>query len=242
MGVFERIVNLTKAAAHEVLEKLESPVLMMNQYIRDAEQEIGQVQAEIARQEAAARGFKQQHAEHTRLAEHYEAKAAEALAADREAEAREALAAKLHYAEKAALQLEWHHQALARKDELTYKLDSAKAELEVMVKKRTELVARVEQAEAKARTSMPSFSSGPSSYLEGGSAARGFQRMEEKIHQLEARLELSGKQAPYAGTPYGSHGAYGTPASAGVPAAADPAKEALIAEQLELLRKKQASE
>lgn len=232
MSVFQRIVELTKAATHEVLEKLESPSIMMNQYIRDMENEIAEVKSELARQEAAARSYKLQHAEMSRYIEQYEAKALEALAAGREAEAREALTAKLHYADKAKAYLELHEAAVTRKHELTYKLESANEELAALHKKRTELTARLQQAEAKARTSMPSFNS--TAGFEGGTAARGFQRMEEKIAELEARLELSGKHAPY-----GNHGVYGTPSVPTSPVApSDPAKDALVAEQLELLRKK----
>ncbi|MFD0711958.1 PspA/IM30 family protein [Paenibacillus sp. GCM10027626] len=234
MSVFARMVNLTKAAAHELLEKLEDPVMMMNQYVRNMQDEIEQLQNEKVKQEATARGLKTQLEESTRLANMYEEKALEALANNREAEAREALSTKLHYAEKSVSYQEWHSAAVSRSAELAHRLEEAKVELEALQKKRTELTARVKQAAVQSRQTMPSFSMGAN--LDGGSAARGFQRIEEKIMQWEAHLELAG-QAPFT-PPYGS--GYG--AQAGTAATADPAKSALIDEQLEQLRKKLPAE
>ncbi|MCQ6562421.1 PspA/IM30 family protein [Paenibacillus mendelii] len=238
MSILARMMNITKAAAHELLEKLEDPVMMMNQYVRNMQNEIEELQQEIVKQDAAVRGLKLQSDESARLAELYETKAFEALAGGREAEAREALAVKLHHAEKAATHQEWYNSAVIRSAELVSKLEAAKAEFESMQKKRNELINRVQQAEAKSKTSMPNFSSGHT--LDGGLASRGFQRMEEKIMQWEARLDLAGHANS---KPYGSSSAYPSYGAAPQSAApADPAKEQLIAEQLEQLRKRMPSE
>jgi len=236
MSVFARMINLTKAAAHELLEKLESPVLMMNQYVREMQDEIATLKQEQAKQEATARSLKLQAEESARLVSVYENKAIDALAGSREAEAREALSAKLHFAEKSFKHQELYEQAVTRTQELSSRLTEAQAELEVMLKKRTELTARVQQAQAKSRTEMPSFSSGYN--LDAGTAARGFGRIEEKILEWEARLELSGHSShPYEATTTYPSTATGFSANPAQPVS-DPAKEALISEQLELLRKK----
>jgi len=236
MSVFARMINLTKAAAHELLEKLENPVMMMNQYVREMQDELTTLKQEHAKQEAAARSLKLQAEESSRLVSVYESKAIDALAGSREAEAREALSAKLHFAEKALKHQELHEQAVTRTQELALKLTEAQAELETMQKKRTELTARVQQAQAKSRTEMPSFSSGFN--LDGGSAARGFGRIEEKILEWEARLELAGHSSnPYGAATTSPSAATGFSSAPAQPAT-DPAKEALISEQLELLRQK----
>ena len=230
MGIFNRLFNITQAAANELLDKLEDPAMMMNQYVRRMQDEIANAQHELLKQEALAKGMQQQAHEASVLAEQYEKTALEAMRAGQEAHAREALTAKLHYEEKAKEYGAWHDNAKRQIAELAVRLETAKAELPQLLKKRDELVNRMQQAAAKSRTSMPSFSAGPA-VLDGGSASRGFQRMEEKIALWEAHLEAS--RSPYATQAYG--GPYGGPVSAG---AANPAKASLVDEQLELLRKK----
>ncbi|RAP74555.1 PspA/IM30 family protein [Paenibacillus montanisoli] len=228
MGLLNRIFNITQAAANELLDKLENPAMMLNQYVRGMQDEIAAAQQELIKQEALAKGLAQQAHEANVMAEHSEAKALEAMRAGQEALAREALAAKLHYAEKAQQSSQLQEQAKLTIAELTHRLEKAKAELPQLLKKREELLARIQQTAAKARTGMPSFSVGRAS-LEGGSALRGFQRIEEKIAQWEAHVALSRQ-------PYGE--AYG---SSTAPAGTSN-KDALINEQLEQLRKKLPTE
>jgi phage shock protein A len=228
MGVLNRLIDMTKAAANELMDKLEDPAMMLNHYVRNMQGEIEAAQAELHKQEAMVRGFQQQSEEASRLADLYDAKALEAMTAGYEASAREALAAKLHYAEKSREYSTWLENAKSRIAELTHRIEEAKAELAVMQKKRDELITRVQRTAAKTHQPMPSFSCG----FDEGSASRGFQRMEEKILQWEAHAELRR-------TPYGYNHA-STPAAAGNVSghAADPSKEALINEQLEQLRKR----
>ena len=50
MGVFTRIKDMTKASINEVLDKVEDPIIMLNQYIRDMEEEIAQAEVTVAKQ------------------------------------------------------------------------------------------------------------------------------------------------------------------------------------------------
>ena len=224
MGVLNRLFDMTRAAANELMDKIEDPAMMLNQYVRNMQGEIDRVQAELYKQEASVRGLGQQAEEAARLAEFYDAKALEAMSGGYEAAAREALAAKLHYAEKARESGAWQEAAKNRIAELTQQLENARDELAAMQKKRDELVARLQKTAERARTSMPSFTG---CGFEGGSAARGFQRVEEKINQWEAHAEL--RSMPYS---YGAAGA-GSGAANG-----SSDKDALINEQLEQLRKR----
>lgn len=40
MGVFKRIKDMTKASVNDMLDKVEDPIVMLNQYLRDMEAEI----------------------------------------------------------------------------------------------------------------------------------------------------------------------------------------------------------
>jgi phage shock protein A len=219
MSILKRVLDVTRAAAHEALNKLEDPVMMLNHYTRQMEEELEDAQEALRSHQAVERSAKLRHEEYARLAEHLDGKAAEALAEGREAEARTALAEKLVYAEKAAQYLAWHQEAKLRTEEQEQRLAAAKAELERTREKRNELIARARKAEV--RTDLPSFGDVNGGTLDGGSAARGFRRMEEKIMYWEAEAEVRGAQQA-------SH------------AAVEAARAAQIEEQLSQLRSRQA--
>lgn len=214
MGVLKRLVDLSKATAHEALNKVEKPVVMLNQYLRDMEEEIHSIRQALVRQAASERRLEQQIAESGRLAESFEKKAAEAVAAHCDAEARQAVEAKLNYLEKAAQYSEAYEESKRLSAELEYRLNQAKAEYAGMQAKRDELAARARKVESQARIAAPGFGYG----LEGGAASRGFQRIEETILQKEAQAELASSMQ----------------------AAAAASREALIQEQLARLRTEQS--
>jgi phage shock protein A len=228
MSVFARLINVTKAAAHEALSKLEDPVMMMNHYLRDMEEEIEDLEKELAKQKVSEKGFAARIADLERFTEQSEAKAMEALVAGREAEARLALEAKLHYAEQARECVALYEMAKTGVAELTRQLEEAKATHATMQSKRAELAARAQKAVSQVRTAVHSIGSG----FEGGTASRGFRRMEEKIMEWEVRAEMAGQR--YAQ----SAAAAGAGSSSAYASAAGVERSAQIDEELERLRKR----
>ncbi|GJM76757.1 hypothetical protein HMSSN036_89730 [Paenibacillus macerans] len=72
--------------------------------------------------------------------------------------------------------------------ELELRLEEGKAEYDRLKEKRNELAARARKAQERKAEQKPSISRG----IESGTAARGFERMEEKILEWEASGQLSG--------------------------------------------------
>ena len=217
MGVFQRVKDMTKASVHELLDKLEDPIVMMNQYLRDMETEIHEAEVTVARQMAAERRLKQRLDEAVRIGVERESQAEQALVGGNEALARKLLEEKVHYDQQSADLLGLHTQASAQVSELTAQLHEMKEEYYKLRNKRNEMSARAQMA--KARKQMAQVSALHT--IESGNASRGFYRMEEKIMQMEAEADV----ARLPGSPF-------APARPGV----DPEKAFRVEQELAALK------
>lgn len=192
MSLFDRISNLTKATLHEALNKLEDPVLMTGQYLRNLEEDL-RVAEKLLREQrmnVSIQERKQQDA--LESARYSEAQALAALEAGDDVKARAAASGKIRHEELAEQYGEEASQARSRVVELEIRLEEGKQEYARLKEKRNELAARARKVDEQAKVQRPNFSYG----LDTGAAARGFERMEEKILEWEAGSELRGASSP----------------------------------------------
>jgi len=84
MGLFKRVSDNIRANLNSLLDKAEDPEKMLDQYLRDMEEDIVDAEAAVARQLAVAWKFKAQWDDALAMVEKREAQAIEALKKDRE--------------------------------------------------------------------------------------------------------------------------------------------------------------
>lgn len=100
MSIFRRLRDVTMASINDLIDKSEDPVKMLNQYLRDMEQDIADAEVAVARQIAVEKKMRQQYEDALEMAERREAQAIKALEAGDEELARRALVDKKEHQQK----------------------------------------------------------------------------------------------------------------------------------------------
>lgn len=205
MSIFQRITTLTKAAIHEGLNKLEDPMLLTGQYLRDLEDKITDAESKQREFKAAASVLERRIYDYQVLAERSEAEAVQAMSEGNEPAARAAVMAKLRYTESGQECTAGLQETQATLASLEVQLANVKEEHKRLKAKRAELAERARKAAEIKQAAQASASGSPAGcrgqVLNAGSASRGFERMEDKIAMQEALAEQSGLAAAAAAAP-----------------------------------------
>jgi phage shock protein A len=183
MGIFSRLAQLIRSNLNDLISRSEDPEKMLNQVVLDMNNQLveakKQVAASIADEKRLAKQFDQEAAN----AQEWERKAMLALRAGNEPLAKEALGRKREYDElTATLKEQWTKQKAAV-DQLKKALRLLNDKIEEAKRKRNVLIARKKRAEAQ-RAIQETMSG-----LRDQSAFETFDRMSQKIDQLEAEAE-----------------------------------------------------
>ncbi|MDI3257597.1 MAG: PspA/IM30 family protein [Kyrpidia sp.] len=187
MGLFKRLRDISLANINAMLDRVEDPVKLLDQYLRDMEEDLKDAEEAVAKAIAVEKKLKAQYEEAQSLADKRAKQAEEAVLAGNDDLARRALADKREQETKARDFQSQYEAAKANADTLREKLAEMKEEIGKMRNKRDTLVARAQTAKAQKEISQAMSGIG------SDNAVRGFQRMEEKVLQLEAEAEASGE-------------------------------------------------
>src|SRR5579862_524990 len=183
MGIFSRLAQLIRSNLNDLISRSEDPEKMLNQVVLDMNNQLveakKQVAASIADEKRLAKQFDQEAAN----AQEWERKAMLALRSGNEVLAKEALSRKREHDELAAtLKDQWTKQKAAV-DQLKKALRMLNDKIEEAKRKRNVLIARKKRAEAQ--KAIQETMSG----LRDQSAFETFDRMSQKIDQIEAEAE-----------------------------------------------------
>lgn len=187
MGIIKRLRDLTVASVNEVMDSLEDPAVMLNQYMRDLEQEIGRVEVSVARQVALEKKFRQQLDEAKATIIKRDRQVMLALQEGEDELARRALLDKKQHESRVEEYEQMYNAARDAAQQMREKLGELKDEFYKMRAKKYTLIARAEVARTQKHLNTVITGMGCES------ASRGFARMEEKVMRMEAEADMSGQ-------------------------------------------------
>ncbi len=189
MSIFGRIGTLLKANINDVISKAEDPEKILNQLILDMKEQLINAKKQVAVAIADEKRLKKQLDSEVHKASEWEKKAMMAVRAGRDDLAKEALSRKQEHDELAQeYQGQWEAQKAAA-DKLRDSLRQLNNKIEEAKRKKNLLIARKKRAEAQ-QTIQETMSG-----LNDTSAFDAFDRMSDKIEQMEAEAEASAELA-----------------------------------------------
>jgi phage shock protein A len=149
MTLLQKMVDRTKALAHEFLDKIEDPAVTLNQYLLELEEEIGRAELAAANLVGTERDLLGQLEEAAFISGELGLRASRAAQEGRDTVAKLMLEEKRHYDDKITEIKQIHLRTRAQIQDIVQRLYDLKEQLYRMKKKRSELLARAEPAEAQ---------------------------------------------------------------------------------------------
>lgn len=185
MGIFGRMSDILKANINELIDKAEDPDKLMDQMIREMQEQLRNAKIEVAKAIADEKRLEQQLKQNQVQAQSWESKAMLALKKGDENLATEALKQKKSYDQLVmTVQPQWEQQ-----NQLSSKLKDSLRALESKIdearRKKEILVARQKRAEAQKK--IQEVMTG----LSDRSAFATFDRMEKKVMEIEAQADAA---------------------------------------------------
>ena len=181
MGIFSRLSTVIKSNINDAISKAEDPEKMLNQMIIDMSEQYNKAKVEVAAAIADEKKLKKLLDEHDARVKEWASKAELAVSKGDDSLAIAALNRKKEYDSLAdQYKTQWEAQKAAT-DKLKASLRDLSNKIEEAKRKKNLLIARAKRAEAQ--KSIQKTMSG----LNDTSAFDSFNRMEEKVNDIESR-------------------------------------------------------
>lgn len=187
MGLFDRLSRVVRANLNDMVSKAEDPEKVLEQAIIDMQEDLVQLRQAVARAIAAQKRTEQQYNKNQAEANNWQKRAQLALTKGDENLAREALMRKKTNADTAAALKQQLDQQTTQVDTLKNNLIALESKISEAKTKKDMLKARAKAAKANEQLQSTIGSLGT------GSAMAAFDRMEEKVMELEASSQAAGE-------------------------------------------------
>src|SRR6186713_1448359 len=183
MGIFARLARLIKSNINDLISRSEDPEKMLNQIVIDMNTQLIEAKKAVASSIADEKRLQKQAENELAGAKEWERRAMMAVRAGDDNLAKEALLRKKEHDQLVEqFQSQWQKQKQAV-DQLKLALRALNAKIEEAKRKKTLLIARKKRAEAQ--KAIQETMTG----LKNASAFETFDRMAQKIDQVEAEAE-----------------------------------------------------
>lgn len=185
MGIFDRLSALIRSNINDLINRAENPEKMLNQLISDMKAQLAKAKQEVASAIADEKKLSQQGRREKSLAEDWERRAMLAVREGKDDLAKQAL---IRHSEHVQNAVTLHETWFTHKEEterLKTSLRQLADKIDEAQRKKNLLIARQKRAEAQARIQETMSS------LSDRSAFESFERMEEKIGDMERRAVAS---------------------------------------------------
>lgn len=183
MGLFDRLSRVVRANLNDLVSKAEDPEKILDQAIFDMQEDLVQLRQAVAKAIATQKRTEQQYNKNQSEANSWQQRAQLALQKGDENLAREALVRKKSNAEVIATMGAQLKQQTAQVDTLKRNLIALESKISEAKTKKDMLKARVSAAKANEQLQ------GTIGKLGTGSAMGAFERMEDKVLEMEARSQ-----------------------------------------------------
>ncbi len=189
MGIFARLARLIKSNINDLISRSEDPEKMLNQIVIDMNTQLIEAKKQVAASIADEKRLAKQAEQEAANAAEWERRAMMAVRAGDDNLAKEALArVKEHQALAEQFRAQWQKQKGAV-DQLKLALRALNGKIEEAKRKKNLLIARKKRAEAQ-KVIQETMSG-----LRNASAFEAFDRMSNKIEQMEAEAEAGAELA-----------------------------------------------
>lgn len=185
-NIFRRINDIINSNINDLLDRIEDPERMIKQIIREMEENIARCRDDVIGAIASEKQLLRELEQQRKQAEDWQARAEQAMQAEREDLARTALARKKEI-ERIVGNLEPAWSAARNTSErLKEQLRKLEDKLDEAKRKRTTLAARQRAAEARQQMD------GTLRHFESGlDAQKRFERMEDRVAEIEAHIDAA---------------------------------------------------
>ena len=189
MGIFSRISTIFKANINDALSQAEDPEKMLNQITIEMNEQLAKTKQQVAVAIADEKRLQKQYQAEEEQVQEWERKATLAVQKGNDELAKEALARRNEHANLAAeYKTQWEKQKQAV-DTLKENLGSLERKIAEAGRKKNLLIAR--QKRAQAQKQIHETMSG----IKDGSAFDAFDRMSDKVDEVEARADAAAEMS-----------------------------------------------